>query len=168
MSSMSARMPSISLTRPARASVRSPEALRSVCASSRLVCVSPAWMATRSTVSAIAADVRATSSMLADVAVAAVVCSRVADASCSATAESLVADSVTSPRRRSRTPPRRSTMALKVSPSRRTSAPPLRLTRAERSPASTLAAARERATSGRFVRIASTMANPTSSSVLKP
>src|SRR6202521_6310177 len=66
MSLMSSRMPSISLTRPASARVRSPDAFRSDCASSRLVCASAARTATRPMVSATRAELRATSAMLAE------------------------------------------------------------------------------------------------------
>ncbi len=124
-----------------------------------MACASVAWMATRPIVSATAAELRATSSMLAEVAVAAVVCSKVAAASCSATADSLLADSVTSPRRRNSTPLSRSTMALKVTPRWRTSPPPLTPTRTVRSPASARAAARESATIGRMVNLVRMIAN---------
>ena len=137
MSLMSARMEVISWTRLARASVRSLLARMSCWACSRLSRVSTACSATWSTVSAIWVEVRASSSMLADVSLAAELCCAVVAASSLEAADSPAADSASSTLvrcTRVTRPPRRSTMRLKLFARVSTSAVPAGGTRAERSP----------------------------------
>ena len=74
ISLISSRIPPISSTRLARAAVRLLVSRMSCSASLRFSAVSIAWPATRSTVSAIDADVRASSSSVAELSVTAAVC----------------------------------------------------------------------------------------------
>ena len=114
-------------------------------------------------VSAIVSVLRDSSSMLLEVAVAAVVCSNVAETSCSAAFESLVEESATSPCKRDSTLLRRCSIALNAAPSTRISLPPLGLTRTVRSPASAWAATRDSVVIGRIVSLARKIAKPTTS-----
>jgi hypothetical protein len=142
----------MSRTRSVRLRVRSVEARMSSRARSSLSLVSAAWVATRSTVSAICPEVRASSSMLAEVSVALELCRAVVAASWLDATANRIAESersvlvpCTLPIRASR----RATMRLKASPRVATSTAPEGETRAVRSPAETRRATRERARMGR-------------------
>ena len=96
MSLMRVKMAPISLTRSARARVRSLEAPMSTSAWVRLSRVEVDWVATSSTVSAMESEARASSSVVADASVTAALCSVVVAASSSDDADSSAAAVFTS------------------------------------------------------------------------
>ena len=91
MSLIRVKMAPIWLTRSARARVRSLDATMSDSACSRLSLVSADWAATSSTVSAMDAEARASSSVVADASVTAALCSVVVAANSSDDADNSAA-----------------------------------------------------------------------------
>ena len=165
--SISSRIPEISSTCLASAIVRSLEAWMPDSASRSASWVSMHRWATPSACSAIADEVRESSSIVAEVSVLAALCSLVAEESCSAAADSSAAEvviSVPAARRVSTRLSMLETIVLKDSPRRRLSFAPAGCTRAVRSPAATAAAACWRAISGRLSNPATINDRPSAAS----